>query len=212
MRRAISSDLRRRSPPTPEFRPGRGERAQAVLWGIALAPTALAATGAMVHGPWPLGLALVGALLLVALRAEQCWLRSGARRFGLRFEGEWAAEAQAALAKAGYRTWRGEWCPGVGDVDLLAESRYRRAVVVEIKSFRHWHWGFFGVGAGERERTAMAQALKLRERLPAAGALIWLPQGKPSPLQWLLPPRRAGVRVVFGTAAALRRGVQRALA
>lgn len=138
--------------------------------------------------------------LVMAWGARRNMKRAGSRKFGLAME-------HAALARLGPRldslgiSWRKNVpLSGLGDADLVVNTRHGR-IVVEIKSFGRWRQIL--VFAGARERAALAQAARAADALRARRAVVWLPQGRKSFLQGIFGAGGRGVRVVFGGEQAL---------
>lgn len=145
---------------------------------------------------------LAGAGLAAALGwfAIHNW-RSGRNRwYGQRVEA-WAVEQVGNLLTRRGLPWEsGRWLPGVGDVDLVVQGK-RGVTVVEVKSFNRWGRGLFQVG--QREVAALEQARRQAEVIGADTAIVWLPRGRPTFGQRVFGAGSGGVRVVFGSPAAL---------
>lgn len=187
------------------FRPWERDRRRGVrlvLAGLALGLLAGLAFASGL-GVWS---ALPGLIALAFLGAGANALKRAANRaFGKHFEGEWTARAIRDLGNE-FSTRANVRAAGGGDADLIVTRLADRAViVVEIKSFRYWKAPFFGLFPGERERKSIAQARRLSSLTGATAAVVWLPQGSPTIWQRLFPPRREGVRVIFGGTGPLRR-------
>lgn len=133
------------------------------------------------------------------------------RKFGLDFERWHRQSASKYLEKKQYLVEENRRLPTGGDVDMIIYDRNKAAsVTVEIKSFRKWK-GWWRFGGMKREKLTFSQA-KLQARLMRSrAAIIWLPQGQPTFLQVLFPPRDGVARVVFGGPGKLKREAQKHL-
>jgi len=187
-----------------EFKPWLKQRSRGIKTlavGIGLGALAYA----LPFGLWTYGLAAL-AFITASLGLSDL-KRAANRAFGKSLEAEWSALAREMLGEP-FEVETGVRVHGLGDADLVVRRKADRAVVVvEIKAFVYWKARFFGLIPGDREGRAFAQVARLGERIKADGALVWLPQGKSSFWQWLFPPKKNGVRVVFGGLPPLRKAI-----
>lgn len=155
--------------------------------------------------PSTFGLA-AGVAVVMALSARWAWKNGRRRWYGKELE-VWAVERAGRLLDRKRITWEaGRFVPGIGDVDLVVESK-RGLVAVEIKSFNRWEQSFWRRGA--READTLAQAARAAHAVGAASALVWLPRGRATLLQRVFGAGGGGVRVVFGDERALLRKVRK---
>jgi len=129
------------------------------------------------------------------------------REFGKSFEQEAVSRAIPVLTQLSLSA-HANHAIAYGDIDLLVRG-CRGAVPVEVKSFVQWkrHW----ILSGARETKAIHQVGKQCSSVKAAIGVIWLPQGRPSFLQRLLPSLAGaqGVQVVFGDERKLANAARR---
>lgn len=187
-----------------DFKPWAAQQKKGYTW-LAVGVTTVIAGFLLPWGDWTWWMLALG--VAVSLIGVMHLKRSMVRAFGKEVEAIWTRRAVAKLG-GDFDIRHGVRVPGMGDADLVVlNHRSQKGTVVEIKAFVRWKTRFFGLWVGDREKAAIAQATRLRERLGAHGAVVWLPNGRRTFWQWLFAPQYPGVKVVFGGTRALRRAL-----
>lgn len=191
--------------PARRFAPWRADFLAAALLALVGAAALWGGLTTMRPGAIALG---VGVAVVCGLGARRAWQHGYRRWYGKELEAWAVGLARARLDRKRIRYEAGRWVPGHGDVDLLIHG-LEGSCVVEIKSFERWNQRWFL--RGEREERALLQAQGLQEAVGAQAALVWLPRGRRTLLQWFLGSGGHGVRVVFGDERKLIRVTRRAI-
>lgn len=188
---------------TRPFEPWKRDFSAARSMLVIGAGSCIGAVGAyMFTGPSPVSLGLLGIGLILIPAALARRQRGLARQHGKQVENRLTPIAAAELTRAGMRVETNVMIRGLGDIDLVVHTT-QGPVPVEIKSFRRWRQlrlPFLPATflAGDRERKALRQSEQQRRAIRARKGLIWLPNGRISPLQsWLGTGSRTN-EVVFG--------------
>lgn len=181
------------------FRPWRSNLRNAFILG-ALGIGSLSAAYAGLLA-WPVSVVVCGLALFFASLEMRRWQ---SRRFGKEFEAQSLASAARTLRARGLQLETGRMAKGIGDIDLIVINSHGRRATIEIKSFVHWRQ--LGPFIGSREASALRQAAAQRASMEADTAVVWLPQGRPSLLQYLFGwVGNRDVTVLFGSAERLGR-------
>lgn len=151
-------------------------------------------------------LAVVMAGVVMLASGSRLLARANAREHGKRVEISAIREAEEVFRGTGLRLQTNVRAKGLGDIDMVVETRMGR-IPVEIKSFVRWRQFLWWPGA--RERSALNQAGRQANYLRSHAAVVWLPKGRPTFLQSLAAPRQGGVVVVFGGAARLYNAIKK---
>lgn len=195
--------MKHRRKKTP-YEPWRADQSRSLRgWLIGLSILALA-VALVLSGQAAIGMLAFAIGAVILSRSGRLAKRANSREFGKTLETQSSAKAIRYFAENGIIARANVLHRGLGDIDLLVHGNGHR-VPIEIKSFRRWSQFF--VFTGKRERDAIAQTRRQVAALHAPRGMIWLPQGKPSVLQWMFGAGAGSITVVFGSEKALLRAV-----